>query len=803
MLRNYFPIAFRNLVNNKSFSVINIIGLSSGIAACLFISLFVNYELSYDKHVENIDNLYRIIYNRVSETGEEVQFASASPPAGPTFTEHIPEIEKYATVFKLDGVLTINDISFREDNILLAQPNFLDLFSYEMINNSSGKLLSEPNTMVISEKIAKKYFGTKDPLGKNLKFNGDEEFKIVGIFKDKPLNTHYNADILLSYINWENQLDDNVKTFGWVYSGFYTYVVLKEGTNYYKINDKIKKFIDKELGEFMKLYKIKIGYKLQPVKDIHLSSHYMHELKANGNKDSVIFLNIIAWFIIFIAWINFTNLLTISSIKRSSEISLRKVLGGKPHQLIKQFLLESLLINTIALLLAFVIIEASLPFFSQLTDIPLNYVIWNKVWFWQNVLLIFFVGTLLAGSYPAWGILSKRLVTTLKTGFPGSKRAVLLRKALLTFQFFMAVVLIAGTISVYQQLQYLKANESEINKSDILIVKTPKVGKKDIVDQRSAFKEEIAKYPFVKNVSYSSVIPGKHNVFNRGGIYRLGDDPTSGKNYRITEIDHNFMNVYSNTFLEGRNISEDYKSEVNSVIINLAASDLLGFKSPTNAIGEKILIREEESTIIGVIENFHQESPRLDFEPQIFRLAKQLHGYFSFKLDKAIDYKKIQKLIEKQYKEFFPGNPFEYFYLEDYYKKQYQTEERFGKVFGVFSVLALFITILGILSLSAFSAAQRKQEIGIRKVLGADIKQILILLTKNYLFLLFISFIIAIPLIYYAINKWLTNFANKMEINIWIFIIPIAIVSISSLITIAYQSLKTARDNPANSLRHE
>ncbi len=688
-------------------------------------------------------------------------------------------------------------------NMLWAEPNFLELFSYKMIYKSSDSLLSEPNTMIVSDKVAKKYFGDENPIGEILKLDGKEAFKIVGVFKSQPSNMHFDADILLSYINWENQLGENVKTFGWVYSGFYTYVKLKPGIHLDNINKKIETFINEELAEFMDLYKLKIGYQLQPVKDIHLSSHFMHELKANGNKSSIIFLYIISWFIILIAWINFVNLLTISSIKRSSEISLRKVLGGTAPQLINQFLLESLLINSVALLVAFVIIEASFPFFSNLTDIPIDYFIWNKIWFWRNASIIFFIGTLLAGSYPVLGILSKKIVATLRAGFTGSKRAVLVRKVLVIFQFFMAVILIAGTISVYQQLQFLKTKESGINKSNILVINTPRVGEADILSQRKAFKAELYKLPSIKNVSFSSVVPGMHNMFNRGGIRRISDDPTSGKNYRVTEVDHDFTNVYSNFFVEGRNFSEDYNADGSSVIINLAASELLGFEQPANAIGEKILIRELENTIIGVIENFHQESPRLDFEPQIFRLAQRFNGYFSVKLANTSDLKNVQKVIEQKYKEFFPGNPFDYFYLEDYYNNQYKAEVRFGKVFGLFSLLALFITSLGILSLSAFSAAQRRKEIGIRKVLGASINQILVLLSRNYIVLLLISFSIAIPIVYFAINKWLENFANRMELSIWIFIIPVVLVSVFSLLTVAYQSFKAAKDNPVNSLRHE
>lgn len=803
MLKNYFITAFRNLTKNKTFSVINIIGLSIGIAACLFISIYVNYEKSYDQSIEKVDNLYRVLYERVSETGEKVQFASASPKVGPAIKEKIPEVLEFARMYKLEGVISKNNISFREEKMLWAEPNILDLFSYEIIQQSADSLLHNPNTLLLSEKAAKKYFGNQDPLNQTLTLDGMQEFKVVGVFKAKPKNMHYDADILLSYINWENQLGERLRLYGWMFSGFYTYVILEDGSDYTKVNQKIKNLVDQELAEFMEHYKLTISYQLQPVKDIHLTSHFMHELKSNGNKNSIIFLNIIAWFILVIAWINFINLLTISSIKRSSEIGLRKVLGGSSSQLIRQFLLESLLINSIALIFALLFIEILFPGFSRLTGVPQGYLVWNEIWFWRYTVIIFCVGTLLAGSYPIWGIISKKIIVTLRQGYSGSKKSVYLRQALLVFQFFMAVLLISGTISIYQQLQHLKSKETGINKSGILVMHTPKVGNQDIVAQRKAFKQEIKKFPFIRNISYSSVIPGKHNMFNRGGVRRINDENLAGKNYRLTEVDHNFTQVYSNIFISGRNFSDDYQADAESVIVNYAASELLGFEKPENAINEKIYIGGKIKTIIGVIENYHQESPRLEFEPQILRLPERYSGYFSVKYNQSANLETLRNTLEKKYQEFFPGNPFDFFYLEDFYANQYKSEVRFGQVFGLFSLLALSITLLGILSLSAFSANQRKKEIGIRKVLGANINQILVLLSKNYLLLLITAFVLSMPVIYYALEKWLNNFANKMEPTIWIFVIPVLLITMFSLLTVAYQSIKTAKDNPADSLRTE
>lgn len=802
MIINNIKTAFRQLLKNRYFWMTNILGLSIGIAACLLISGYVHFELGYDENIENLDNLYRVLYERESESGEKVQFASASPTIGPAMMENFPEVEEFARAYKVKGVISFEDFFFKEENMLWVENAFLDLLSYELIRKENNQPLKEPNSAVISEDIARKYFGNQNPLGKSFKLDGKETFRVTGVFRSRPENMHYKADILLSYANWENRLGDNLKTFGWVYSGFYTYVRLEEGVSKETIDSKIQLMLQRELSDFMERTKLTIHYSLQPVKDIHLTSHYMHELRANGNKNSVTFLQIISWFILLIAWINFVNLITINSMKRRSEINLRKVLGGTSRKLISQFILESLILNSIALVIALILITLIRPWFSDITGIPMDYSFWSHPWFWLNTLFIFSVGTLLAGSYPVWGILSRKMAANLKNASTGSKKSVHLRKSLVTFQFLMATVLIAGTISVYLQLQYLKNQEQGFNKENILVIPTPRVGGENLHSRRQAFKETMKTYPFVRDISFSSVIPGKHNMFNRGGIYRVGDEPTTGKNYRVTEVDHNYMNVYSNIFIAGRNFSKEFSSDQNAVIINVRASRLLGFNSPVDAVKERIMIRGQEQTIIGVIQNFHQESPRNDFEPQIFRLARRFNGYFSVKLLNA-EYDQIQQTIQKSYGKFFPGNPFDYFYMENFYQHQYQREEQFGSVFGGFSLLAIVITIVGILSLSSFTAAQRRKEIGIRKAIGADRKQVVILLSKSYLVLLAISFILAIPVIYYGLHLWLDHFASRMSITPWIFIIPVLIVLLLSMTTVVLQAFSESRANPVEALRYE
>lgn len=802
MLKNYLQTAFRVLSRNKLFTLINVAGLAIGITACLFISHYARYQLSYDKHFLNEERLYRVLYEREGETGEKVQFASASPAIGPELVSYFPEIKSYGRLYKTEGVMAHENIHFREERLFYAMPKTLELFGIHMLEDNGSHLLAEPNTVILSKTTAHKYFGNESPLGKILTLDGTSDFRVIGVYADLPENTHFRSDMFLSYITWENRLGQALERSKWFFSGFYTYVQVAPGTDIEALNEAIPELIDQKLGQMLAQYKMKMRYKLQPVTDIHLTSHFMHELAPNGNRQAVWFLFIIAWFIILIAWINFINLLTISSMKRHGEISLRKVLGGKRIQLIGQFLTESLLINSMALLLAVLLVALLMPFFRQLTNMPASAVMWQTSWFWPTLLLIFATGVLLAGSYPVWGILNKRIASSLRRSFTGTKRAVALRKALVVFQFFMATLLIVGTISVYMQLAHLKANETGIDKSSVMVVRAPIVGDSTLLQKRQAFKQELMRNPGIEAVCFSSVVPGKHNMFNRGGIRPVNSEPTDGKNYRVTETDRQFIQVYRTHLLAGRNFSEDPQARSQSVIVNLRAMDQLGYASPNEAVGQKIYFDGYVAHIVGVMENFHQESPRLAFEPQIFRPAKRHRGYFSIRTSGGHP-GGLHRQVEEEYNQFFPGNPFEHSYLEEAYARQYASEAQFGEVFGVFAFLALFITLLGLISLAAFSANQRRQEIGIRKVLGATAREVLVLLSRSYIGLLALAFILALPVGYYALEEWLNNFANRMEISPWLFVAAAVVVSAMTLITVIWQSARAAKENPAHALRYE
>ncbi len=802
MLRNYLIAAYRQIIKNKFLSFINIAGLAVGIAATLLISHYTHYEMSYDQSYEDGDNLYRVLYERESENGDLVQFASACPAVGPTLKEKLPEVIEAGRMYKTNGILSYGETFLREEKLFYAEPAILDLLSFDFIREKHSSLLKEPHTMVISESLAKKFFGEVNPLGRSLELDGKQTFQITGIFKDKAPNHHFSAQAFFSFVTLEQMMGENYFRYQWIYSGFYTYIRTAPGAKKSEIDEQLKQIVATELGDYMKQYKMRIGYGLQAVKDIHLNSHYMHELEANGNENNIIFLRIIAWFIIIVAWINFLNLFTINALNRSDEINLRLILGSKKRQMTTQFLFESLLVNSMALLIALAIIELTLPAFVRLTGLPGDLSIWQFPWFWWKTLFIFFVGVVLAGSYPVWGLFTRKITSSLRGKFSTSRSSKVLKKSLVSFQFFMSFLLLAATITVFKQLNHLHEQETGFNKENVVILKTPSVGNGDILQKREAFKEELSKYPFIRQVSYSSVIPGKHNMFNRGGIHRVGTDPTDAINCRVTDLDYQYMDVYKNRLLAGRKFSREHPSDRNAIILNQLASKELGFESPEVAIGESINFDGYVAKVIGVIQNFHQQSPQQAFEPQIFRLARRMDGYFSV-LYQGNQFEELKEKLALEYESFFPGNPMEYFFLEDFYEQQYDNQTRLGSVFAIFSLLSILITFLGVLSLAAFSATERTKEIGIRKTLGAKVSDVLQLLSSDYLKLMLLAFILSIPVSYYALRQWLLNFATRTELSAPIFILPLLVVAVLTILTVVYQSYRTAIMNPAQSLRDE
>lgn len=803
MIKNFFKTAWRNLFKHAVFSGINIFGLAIGIAACLLILQYVQTELSYDAFQKKGDRIFRVQTNRYNEGKLSTQWAAGAAGIGPALKEAFPEVEDFAKLTKTGGVVTYGEKKFREEMLYYANDAFLPMFSYTAFKGKAAGALAEPNTAVITQTAAKKYFGDKDPLGKIISRNKKEDYKITAVVADLPANTHLKFDILLSFATFVKLNGSDAET-TWDWDGFFTYLLLKPGTNADHLEKKIAPFVADTRGAILKERNEGIVLKLQPLKDIHLYSNYMHEAEVNGNGNAVYFLLVIAIFIIVIAWINYINLSTARSLGRAKEVGVRKVMGSYRSQLIRQFLLEALLINFIAVVLAFILILISLPFFNALTGKELHFSLLADGGFWLALFVIFIGGTFLSGLYPAFVLSSFKPIDVLKGRLAKTTHGAFLRQSLVIFQFAASVALMVGTYCVYRQLNYMQSQDLGVQIDQTLVVRGPNVTDSTYADKLTAFKNEMLQIHGVKKVAASSSVPGGKVGWNAGGIRLVGSDPTKSNQYRIFGIDYDFIDAYGLKVLSGRNFSRDFKTDSSAVLFNEAAIKLMGFAKPEDALNKQIEFWGDVFTIVGVVANHHQESLREVYDAHIFRFVPESDNYFSIKVQAGNkNWDGIIAAAKKEWTAFFPENPFEYFFLDEHFAQQYQADQQFGKTFGLFAVLAIIVACLGLFGLVSFVTTQRTKEIGIRKISGAGIRNILFLLTKDFIKPILISFAIATPVTYFLLEKWLQNYAFKITLNPWMFVLPALVISLIALITITSQTVKAATANPVKSLRTE
>lgn len=802
MLKNYLRIAFRNLLKTKQFSIINILGLAIGMAACLLILHYVHFEKSYDKFFEKNDRIYRLRYERTSETGETVHFSSCCPPLGLKIRESLPEVEVVGRIWRYIASVSYNENKFIEERMFFAEPEFFKVFNYRFISGDPVKDLREPGRAFISQSIAKKYFGDENPIGKSFSVDKKTEYQVSGVFEDVPYNTHLKFDIILSWANLINIYGADIEE-SWGDTGAYTYLLFREGTTTSVFEQKLKDLVNKEIGDIIKEYKLKFDFPIQPITDIHLTSHYQQELEVNNDKDIVNFLYLIAIFIIAIAWVNYVNLSTARSLTRAKEVGLRKVVGATRLRLIWQFFIEIILLNLIAVIISWLLVELTMPIFSNITGIPSDYSIWKFAWFWNAVITMYITGLILSGLYPAIALSSYKPIIVLKGKIGNKPKGVSLRKVLVVFQFSMALMLITFTFAVFRQITFLKHHDLGFNTKQILVVRAPRARETTFKSQTRSFKQELLKNAGIEKICVLTETPGKQIYWDAGGIHAVGNNVD--KNYQIVGIDYDFVDLFQVKIIEGRNFSKDFQSDTTALILNETAAKWMDFPDAKSAVGKQVSYWGEIYNVIGVMKDYHQQSPKATFEPHIYRLqpyGRGVRGYFAIKMNSSGTKENLRR-IQDTYNSFFPGNPFDFYFLDDYYNRQYKNDELVGKVFGSFSFLAILVTAMGILGLFSFMVIQRTKEISIRNVLGAGTSRILYLFGNDFLRLILISFIIALPLSYYSINEWLKTFAVKMNLSVWIFISPLFILLIIAGLTIGSQVIKTAKENPASNLRYE
>lgn len=810
-MKNYFKIVWRNLWKNKTFSLITIVGLSLGMVACLLILQYVSFELSYDQFNKNVGDIYRV-YNDRYQNGKLIQHTTRTYSAiSKAMHDDYPEVINYTRVKQgSNPILTYNTKKINGQNLLWVDNSFLTMFSYPLLAGNVATALKEPYTTVISETLAKKLFGINNHpgslVGKEVILGIGSPLKITGIFQDVPENSHLQFDLLCSNISlsWVN---DNEFTF----SAFQHYIQLKQGANYKALEAKFPAFSqkyfqgDKISGSVEKFY-------LQPLSKAHLYSDFENDIGKTGSAVAVWGLLIIAVLIIVIAWINYINLATAKSLERAKEVGIRKVAGATRQQLIRQFLTESFIINIVALLIALFLVNLVQGGFNQLVQhqLSISY-LFEKGLNGYSIILPLIVlilgGIFVSGFYPSVILSSFKSILVLKGKYTTSNRGILLRKVLVVGQFAVTIALIIGSFVVYRQIKFVNEQKLGMNISQMLIVNGPELTKWDttFLSKENSVINEIMKIPGVLGTSYSQNLPGEE-LWTNSDVKRTDEPSETHFTVQHNGIGPGFIDLYQMKLIAGREfITTDYnrdRNKLHSIILNETLVKLLGFKSANDAMGKQINTEGRTYDIVGVVADFHQRSLHYPIEPTLFFTTHSMGHHFSVKVDPRDLSSKITA-IKKKYDSFFPGNLFDYYFLDEKFNQQYGNDLLFGKVFAIFSGFAILIACLGLLGLSIFTTLQRIKEIGIRKVNGAEVSEVMLLLNKDFVKWVAVAFVIATPIAYYAMNKWLENFAYKTELSWWIFVLAGLLALGIALLTVSWQSWRAATRNPVEALRYE
>lgn len=823
MLKNYLTSAYRNLIRHKVFSLLNILGLAIGMAACLLILRYVSFELSYDAFHENVGDLHRIYFD--SYRGNELVGKSlhTSYQLGPMLMGEVPEIQTFSrwhprygggvvTYTKGDGQVT----QFAERGINYVDTAFLADFSFPLLHGNPKTALSAPKNIVLTEEMALKYFGPdEDPMGKIMRVDGGwsrGDYQVTGVIQDVPANSHIEFDFLLPMIdvlaNPQYTNDD-----GWGWNNFLTYVRLVPGADSTAVMEKMNAAYDKIHGEEMRAENRATVPKLQPIHRIHLHSSPNGTPSEDGKADSMYFFVLIGIFILVIAWVNYINLSTARAMLRAKEVGVRKAIGAKRSQLIYQFLLESLLVNLLAVILAIGLSQLLLPVLSDLLGKDLAQTYQDNTLFWIGLIGLFLAGAFLSGLYPAFVLSGFRPVSVLKGLNEKLTFGISLRKALVVIQFAVSSFLIASTVAVYRQVDFMKSQDLGMDMEQILVIRGPQVfeeveeeeeedGEERMNRTVQTFKSEMLRNPNIMKIASAGSIPGGGHNWGTG-IRKMGLDRSENSFGSIVWVDYDFLDTYDMKVIAGRPFSKDYGMDDETMMINETAVRQFGLGDPESALQEKLVVGGGDTIrITAVLKDFAWSSLREEQSPFLLAPAESRTQSFCAKVSTE-NLSETLAYAEKQFRNFFPNNPFEYSFQDEFFNRHYQDDQQFGSIFGLFTSLAIIVACLGLFGLTSFSASRRIKEIGVRKILGASVNNLLALLTKDFLILVMLGVALGLPLAYVYVRDWLEQYAVRTEIGALFFVIPTLLVLMIAVIAVGYQTLKSARSNPIEALRHE
>jgi len=814
MLKNYLTTALRSLLRRKGHSLINIAGLTFGLACCLIIFQYVAFEYSFDDFNANSAQLYRVSQTKIKGGGEPETGAESGYAMGPALAQSVPEVVRFARVHPdySDPVIANAaepDKVFKEERVYYADAAFLQMFSYPLVLGEATKALTEPNTILISETIARKYFGAENPLGKALNVNGwiDGAFSVNGVFRDVPANSHMQFDFLLSIPDLLEKSDYKDPKHGWTWTNFITYVQLREDANLTAVEQKFTEALLSNRGEHFTRTNTKANLRAQPLHDIHLNDAVSAPKAVQGSHRTVYFFVIIALITLVIALVNYVNLATARSLDRSREVGVRKVVGAQRQQLVFQFLLESALTNFAAFVFAIVLAEILRPFVNHLAGVQLTDWAWANPTLWAAALAMFIVGTLLAGLYPAFALSSFRPVAVLKAKAGSSSTRLWLRQGLVVLQFSASVGLLAGTVIVFAQLEHMQNMELGIDLEKILTVSGPRVLAEGAEGSQAMQRltNELRQVPAIRQIATSSALPGRGFNWYSSSLRREPADPSTNVGGALAWVDSSFASLYGLELIAGNGFEGISSSTPEGLprpaILNEAAVTAVGFDTPNDALQQSISMGGSMFKVVGVFKNFSWSSAHAPIENMLFTI-QPIGGQLSIKLSTE-NLPQTLATIERIYRALFPGNPFIYSFVDEKFAEQYRNDRRFAALFSVFAGLAILIACLGLFGLASFSARQRTKEIGIRKVLGASVAGIVGLLSKEFVKLVLLANLIAWPIAYFTMNNWLQDFAYRIDIGWWVFALAGGIALLIALITVSTQAIKAALANPVEALRYE
>jgi len=807
MIKNYLRIAFRNITKYKSFSIINIVGLAVGIACCIAIVLFVRDELSYGRFNKHADQIYRIHFHAFFNR-KDVNLAVSAAPLEPTLLRDFPEVVSATRIAKFGfPVLRYGDKAFSEEKFFWADSTFFDVFTVHFLEGDPKTALTQPNTVVITEGMARKYFGSENPVGKILNMDRRSDYIVTGVVDGFPRNSHFQFDFLGSLTTIPDSRNQV-----WLSNNYYTYVMLRKGTDpstfEKKMNDDLKRYIGPQLKaatgvtyQQFESHGNTIGFYLQPLTSIHLYSHLDYEIEPNSDISYVYIFSAIAIAILLIACINFMNLSTARSERRGKEVGIRKTLGSNRGRLVLQFMAESVIMSLLAVFLAIGLVELFLPLFNDISGKELSLGLFSNLY---TIPLLVFTGAIvgvLAGSYPSFYLSSFMPGQILKAdGWKGSRKSVL-RSTLVVSQFVVSIALFVSTLVIYEQLQYIQNKNLGFDKEQVVIINRTD----DIGAQMDSFKHELLGNPSVISVSNSTAIPGNQNSDNV--FMPEGGTSSDAQSVRTMACDYGFATTYKLQLTEGRFFSRDHPSDSSGVVLNQAAEKALRLQDPVGKYLENVPVAGgpvQKYEIIGVVKDFNYQSLHQRIRPLVIFMF-QSGGFGKFVAVRIApgDVPGTISFLEDTWKKYAGNEAFNYDFLDQNLLHLYRADIRTSRIAGIFSILAIFIACLGLLGLAAFTTEQRTKEIGIRKVLGASVLEVVALLSAQFVKWVLIANVIAWPLAYFVMNKWLQNFAYRTDMSLWIFVVSGTMALVIALLTVSSHATKAATANPVESLRYE